>query len=170
MNFLELANMRYSVRKYSDKPVAQADLDRILEAGRRAPTAINNQPQRILVVQSQEGLASLEKGANPYKAPLALIVCADMAESFRDPETGDDTYLIDAANVANYMMLEAASLGVGSVWVGQFDRYAVRGAFNIPEGFAVVCVLLMGYPATDGAPVVRTERKPLSETVFMESF
>ena len=59
MRFLDLAKERYSVRKFSDKPVEQEKLDLIVEAGRIAPTAHNNQPQRILVLQGKEAMEKL---------------------------------------------------------------------------------------------------------------
>lgn len=76
MDFLELAKERYSVRKFSDKKVEREKLDAILEAGRCAPTAVNYQPQRVLVLESPEALEKL-KGCTPYHfhAPLALLVC-----------------------------------------------------------------------------------------------
>ena len=65
MDFLELAKERYSVRKFSDKKVEREKLDAILEAGRCAPTAVNYQPQRVLVLESPEALEKL-KGCTPY--------------------------------------------------------------------------------------------------------
>ncbi len=60
MDFLELAKERYSVRKFSDKKVEREKLDAILEAGRCAPTAVNYQPQRVLVLESPEALEKLK--------------------------------------------------------------------------------------------------------------
>lgn len=84
MDFLELAKERYSVRKFSDKKVEREKLDAILEAGRCAPTAVNYQPQRILVLESPEALEKL-KGCTPYHfhAPLALLVCYDREASWK---------------------------------------------------------------------------------------
>ena len=77
MSFLELAKKRHTVRKYQPKKVEEEKLLAILEAGRIAPTGANTQPQRILVIREQAGLAKLSKGATVYGAPLALIICAD---------------------------------------------------------------------------------------------
>ena len=76
-DFLSLAKERYSVRAYTGQPVEQEKLAAILEAGHVAPTAHNNQPQRVMVVQSAAGREKLSRAANLYGAPLALIVCAD---------------------------------------------------------------------------------------------
>ena len=69
-----LIHNRFATRSYLPQPVEDAKLTRILEAGRLAPTGANAQPQRILVVQSAEGLAKLSQAANIYHAPLALVV------------------------------------------------------------------------------------------------
>lgn len=60
MNFAELSAQRYSLRKFSDRPVEDALLQQVLEAGRNAPTAHNNQPQRIFVLQSPEAMAKAD--------------------------------------------------------------------------------------------------------------
>ncbi len=60
MDFAALAAQRYSLRKYSDRPVEQEKLDAILETGRNAPTAHNNQPQRIFVIRTPEGLEQVD--------------------------------------------------------------------------------------------------------------
>lgn len=77
MSVLDLVKKRYSVRKYEDKPVEEEKLQKLLEAGRVAPSAKNNQPSRLIVVREKTGLEKLKKGANVYGAPLAIIVAGD---------------------------------------------------------------------------------------------
>ena len=78
MSFLDLMKERYSVRKFSDKKVEDEKLELILEAGRVAPTAKNYQPQRMLVLRSEENIAKLNK-LSPcvYGATTAIMVCGD---------------------------------------------------------------------------------------------
>ena len=170
-DFLDLAKRRFSTRRYLEKKVEQEKLDVILEAGRVAPTTENGQPQRILVVQDEQGLIALESGGNPYRAPLVLVVCADIADSFHDPETNRDSYEVDATIVTTHMMLAATDQGLGSIWVGQFDREGVRRSFNLPEEWTIVCMLLIGYADSESdVNRHRTTRRPLAETVFYGSF
>lgn len=77
MNFSDLVKQRYSVRKYDPRPVEPEKLAAILEAGRLAPTAVNYQPQRILVVQGED--MEKMKGCTPclYGQPVCLVVCYD---------------------------------------------------------------------------------------------
>ena len=170
-DFLDLAKRRFSARKYLDKKVEREKLDVILEAGRVAPTTENGQPQRILVVEDEQGLIALESCGNPYRAPLAFVICADVGDSFHDPETNRDSYEVDAVIVATHMMLAAADQDLGSIWIGQFDRKSIRRSFNVPEEWAIVCILLIGYADCESdMDRHRTARRPLEETVFYGSF
>ena len=91
MDFLSLAKKRYACRKYAPAKVEQEKLDIILEAGRVAPTGANRQPQRLIVVRSQEGMERLARCTRDFGAPCAVIVCADTGEAWTrkyDGKTG----------------------------------------------------------------------------------
>lgn len=77
MDFLKLAKKRYACRKYLSRQVEPEKLELILEAGRVAPTGANRQPQRLVVVQSKEGMERLARCTRDFGAPTAVIVCAD---------------------------------------------------------------------------------------------
>ncbi len=83
MDFLTLARTRCSTRSYKDTPVEPEKLAKILEAARIAPTGKNAQAFKLLVIESPEGLKKLEAATNFYHAPLAVIVCADKASTWR---------------------------------------------------------------------------------------
>jgi nitroreductase len=172
MDFLELAKKRCSVRKYDEQKVEQEKLLKILEASRVAPTAANFQPQRLLVIQKKEGLEKLKKGANVHGAPLAIIVCSDHGTTWKRSLDGKDTADIDASIVTDHMMLEATTLGLGSIWVCAFDSTVLKKEFNIPEGFEPINILGIGYSAVPAESPDRhdTKRKPLDSTVFYETF
>lgn len=83
MNFAELSAQRYSLRKFSDRPVEDALLQQVLEAGRNAPTAHNNQPQRIFVLQSPEAMAKADACmGSHFHPPVLLAVAYDPAEAW----------------------------------------------------------------------------------------
>ena len=171
-NFLNLAEKRFSVRRFSDKAIDEKALHKILRAGYVAPTACNRQPQRILVINSEEGLAKLRKcTACHFGAPAAMLVCYDKSECWKrefDAKTSGD---IDASIVTTHMMLEAADLGIGTTWVMYFIPEAVREEFHIPENIEPVALLVMGYPAQDAAPFPgHSEFRPLEETVLYNTF
>lgn len=171
MDFLEMAKTRYSARSYSDKKIEKEKLDKILEAGRIAPTAVNFQPQKIIVVQSEEGLSKLSSAAKTYNPPTALIVCADKDISWKRRRYDNmDSGTIDASIVTTYMMLEARSLGIDSLWICAFNPDAIRAEFKLPENIVPVNILELGYADCEPKSSDRydSERKPLSETVFYE--
>lgn len=173
MKFIDLAQERYSLRKFSDKPVEKDKLELVLKAGRFAPTACNNQPQRILVIESSEAREKLKK-CTPchFNAPVALLVCYDRAASARRQYDDYDTGEADASIVATHMMLQIADLGMGSTWVAHFDPAAVRNEFSLPESVVPVALLPFGYPAQDAAPnaQMHNSRKALEETVVYNHF
>ena len=170
MSFIELASSRFSVRSFKDTPVPEDVTEKILEAGRLAPTARNNQPQRIIAVRSDEGLEKFRKCTScHFNAPLAFIVCCDTEECWKRPFDGKSSSDVDASIVATHMMLEAADLGIGSTWVMFFDPDKTRAEFSIPEKIEPVAVLVMGYAADDCVPSDRhSSRKSIGETVRFE--
>lgn len=170
--FLELAADRYSVRKFSQRPVEQEKLDLILRAGQLAPTAHNNQPQRILVVNSAEALEKLKKcTTSHYNCAAALIICYDKNECWVRPYDGKNSGDVDASIVTTHMMLEAENLGIGTTWVMYFIPEAVKTEFELPENIEPTAILVMGYPADDAAPGPRhAERFDLDKTVFYNKF
>ena len=153
MDFLTLARERYSVRKFTEQPVKQEDLDKILAAGHLAPTACNFQPQRVLVLRSGEALEKL-KGCTDchFNAPTALIVCADLERCWKRKFDGKLSSDVDASIVTTLMMMEAQELGVGTTWVMYFDPQKVRRTFGLPDHVDPVAILVMGYPAPDAVP------------------
>ncbi len=172
MELSELMSTRYSVRKFQNRVVDPQVLNAILQAGQVAPTACNNQPQRILVVQDPDNLARLTAATRyTFGAPCLLVVCSDPSASWERSYDGLNSATIDAGIVATHMMLQAWALGVGSCWVCAFDPVKVRRALRIPEQYRIEFLLPIGYPAPDAAPGANhARRKPLAETVFYEKF
>ncbi|MGN0728799.1 nitroreductase family protein [Treponema sp.] len=171
MDFIELSRKRYSVRKFSARPVEAEKIASVLEAGRLAPTAKNSQPQKIFVIKSREALERIHK-ATPmtYNAPVVLMVCYDSKASYKNNADrhfpGYDGGETDAAIVTAAMMMEATDLGLGTLWARGYDSQTIYDAFPEISGLELVCLLDIGYPAEDSEPSERHSlRKELSETV-----
>ena len=171
MNFAQLCEQRYSVRKYDSKPIEAEKLEMILNAGRLAPTAKNLQPQRILVVQG-DGLEKM-KECTPcmYGQTAVLVVCYDKEVSWKS-RSGREIGDVDGGIVMTSMMYQAQDLGIGSLVVGIYKEEPLRASFNIPENYEIVALLMLGYPAEDSEPneKLHFSRKDLSETVSYGSF
>lgn len=171
MSFLEIAKKRYSVRKYTEDQVYPEILLKILEAGRVAPTATNSQPQRMIVIQSPEGLAKIGKAANYFGAPTVILVCGDIEEACIRGYDNKSTIETDIGIVTTHMMMEAEDRGVGSVWICNFKPDIIRKEFNLPKNIIPYNILALGYPADEAKSPNRhaTVRKPIGETVFYEN-
>lgn len=172
MEFLELTKARYSCRKFLKRQVEREKIEKILEAGRLAPTACNFQPQRILVITDSEKIEALKECTKfTFDAPVILLVCYDKGESWKRKYDGHDEGIVDSSIVSTHMMLQISELGLGSTWVGSFDTNKAREILNVPENFEIVNLLPFGYPAEDALPSAKhEERKELQETVFWNEF
>lgn len=172
MSFLDLAKKRYSVRSYSDKKLEKEKLDLILEAAHIAPTGANKQPQKLIVVQEEEGLCKIGKAANIYGAQCAIIVCSDENQVWTRPFDGKKITDIDASIVTDHMMLEATDLGLGTVWICYFKPDVLKAEFDIPDNLVPVNILAIGYTNETALPTDRHNktRKPVSEIVKYETY
>ena len=172
MEFEKLIAERYSVRKFTEAHLPQAVIDKILEAAHKAPTGCNYQPQRILVLNTDEALAKLRTCTRShFNAPAAMLVCHNREESWKRSYDGALSSPVDAAIITTYLMLAAWDQGVGSCWVMHFDPAAAREAFRIPESVEPVALLVMGYPAEDAKPLpMHFAIRPMEEVVVYDSF
>ena len=167
MDFAKLAAERYSLRKFSDRPVEAEKLSAVLEAGRNAPTAHNLQPQRIFVLQSSEALEKVDgcTGAH-FHPPVMLLVAYDPEAAWKREDDGKNHGEIDAAIAVTQMMLQAADLGLGTTYVGMFNPEKLLAAFPEMEGLNMTAILALGYPAEGAHPAkLHTVRKPMGEMV-----
>lgn len=172
MDFYKLASDRYSVRKYESKHLEQSVVDQILACGHVAPTGCNFQPQRILVLNTDESIEKLRQCTRShFHAPTAMIIGYDKRDSWVRKQDGALSAPVDAAIVATHMMLMAQSLNVGTCMVMAFDPVALRAAFQIPADYEISLILLMGYPHKDAAPIaMHSTFRPLDETVAYDRY
>ncbi len=168
MTFLELAKARYSVRSFSSKSIENEKLDAILLAGRIAPTAKNNQPQKIYVVKSAESLEKINSVCRCiYGAPVVLVVAYENGTDWQSPlMEGHHSGETDCAIVCTHMMMEATEQGIGSCWVGMFNSDEVKAVLGLPDNVTVCALLPIGYSADDAAPSERhTLYRDIAETI-----
>lgn len=172
MDFEKLITERYSVRSFKPEHLPQPVIDKLLAAAHKAPTGCNYQPQRILVMNTDESLAKLKDCTKcHFNAPTAMLVCHNKDESWVRKYDGALSSSVDAVIVTTYLMLAAQNEGVGACWVMHFDPDAMRNSFNIPEGIEPAALLVMGYPSEDSKPLdLHFKFRPLCETVFYEDF
>lgn len=172
MEFIKLAAERYSLRKFSNKPIEKEKLDLVLKSAQLAPTACNNQPQRILVIESEAALEKLRNCTRyHFNAPLVFLVCYDSTSSWVRSFDGKNSGDIDASIVTTQMMLQATDIGLGTTWVGHFDPELIIKTFELPKNIIPVALLPMGYAAEDATKnPLHSQRLPIEKTVFYNNF
>lgn len=136
--YVTLLGHRYSCRKFGEAQLTDDELSVILEAARKSPSARNNQPTRLCVVQGEEGLAKIDECTKcRYGAPTCIIVAYDYETSSHPqapmgPETCDFGD-IDASIAMTNMDNAAASLGLGGCWVGASTTKPFASASTFPR-------------------------------------
>ena len=165
MDFLELARERYSVRKMKPEIVKQEDLNKILEAARLSPTAKNMQRERLLVVNTEEGIEKIKQCTLcDFGATTIIIISYEKDDEQNESEDSKKYGLIDTGIVATHMCLEATNLGLGTTMVGLFDRELTKKLFNIPAKYQPELLLPIGY--IDRKPsILHERRKSIEELV-----
>lgn len=169
-NFLQLAETRRSVRAYKPDEVPEELLQTVLEAGRLAPSAVNKQPWRFLVVRSETGRRALGAAYARewfWKAPVIIVVCILPQEAWVRSYDGKNYAMVDGALAMDHMQLAAAELGLGTCWIGAFDPAAAREILGLPDGVEIVGMTPVGFPDVETHPRGRS-RRPLVETVMKE--
>lgn len=172
MEFEKLISDRYSVRNFKQEHLPQSVIDKILEAGHKAPTGCNYQPQRILVLNTDTSIEKLKSCTKcHFNAPTAMLICHNTDESWKRPYDGALSSSVDAVIVTTHLMLASQNTGVGSCWVMHFNPAAIREAFNIPGNYEPAALLVMGYPSDDAKPLdLHYKSRPIDEVVFYDSF
>ena len=168
MSIQELTQKRYSVRKFSDRPVEPEKLKTILAAGNAAPTAKNLQPQRIYVLQSEEALAKLDTLTHcRYGAKTVLLFTYDANEDWKNPlEEGVHSGIEDASIAATHIMLAATELGLDTCWCNYFANSKLEQTFELPESEKSVLIMPIGYASESAKPAPgHSQKKELAETV-----
>ncbi len=164
MDAFEAVRTLLAVRNYQDKPVPEASLRRILEAGRLTGSSMNGQPWHFIVIQNRDTLRQLGSllRTGPYVAgaPLAIVVAIDNTQYS----------LSDASRAIQSMMLTAWTDGLGSNWVGFGGLDNLKPLLGIPSEVEVLAVVPIGYPKDKVSGHGKKQRKALSEVAYREQW
>ena len=179
INILELIKSRQSDRKYSDKPIEKEKLERIVEAGRMAPSACNAQPWKFVVVDQPPLLEKLTEaasakllGMNSFvsQATVMIVVVreqANLSSKIGATIKNKDYSLIDIGIASQSICLQAEAEGIGSCMLGWFDEKSVRKTLGIPKSKRVELIITLGYPLGEKR---EKRRKPKEETIAYNKY
>ncbi len=166
MDVFELIRTRRSIRRYREELVERDKIEKILEAARLSPSALNRQPWRFVLVSSQEAIDGINYACNQtWEAPYMVLACADPRESWVR-EDGENYWKVDTALAMQNLMLAAWEEGLGTCWVSSFNENDLKAMLGIPEHIRVLAITPLGYPAERKGPV--RDRKPLGEIIHYE--
>ena len=178
-DMLELILKRQSDRRYSNKPVEREKLERIMDAGRMAPSACNAQPWKFVVVTEAKLIKELSEaasakliGMNTFvnQAP-AIVVIVRERPNFSSKVGGTiknkDYSHIDIGIAAENICLQAAAEGIGSCIIGWFDEKSIRKILNIPSSKRVELLITLGYSISEYR---EKKRKPPEDTVSYNKY
>jgi nitroreductase len=156
---------RRSIRRYKKEPVPEGVKAKILEAGRRAPSAANRQPWHFVVCEDPAAKDKLSKGR--WSGFIKDSAFSVIGVSLPFDETSKKFGVIDTTIALQNMVLAAEVQGVGSCWVGDFNEEDVKKTFGIPEEASIVCVVSFGLPDEKPGP---RKMKPLAEMVHRDKW
>ncbi len=151
--FLETIFARRSIRKYTQEPVEQKEIEMLLKAAMAAPSASNRKPWQFVVVTERETLDALAE-AHPYgkmlfDAPLCISVCGDLTEIER-------YWVQDCSAATENLLLAATALGLGAVWLGVYPRdqrvASLRTTLALPDHITPLNLISIGHPAEEKEP------------------
>ena len=158
---LELISRRQSDRKYSDRPVETEKIERIIEAGRLAPSACNAQPWKFIAVNEPGLLKKLSEaasakllGMNTFvdQAPFMLVIVREspnMTSRIGATVKNKDYSRIDIGIAAENICLQAEAEGLGSCMLGWFDEKMVKKILGIPGSKRVELIITIGYSLSE---------------------
>lgn len=144
---------RRSIRQYTNEPVTEEQIERLLQAAMAAPSANNRRPWHFVVATERETLDALAE-THPYarmltQAPLCIVPCGD-------PAASEHYWVQDLAAATENILLAAVGLGLGAVWCSMEPRAerieAARGVLGIPPGIVPFCYIAVGHPAEEKEP------------------
>jgi nitroreductase len=165
MDLLPEIDKRVSIRTFKDTPVPKEAVERILEAGRLAPSAKNRQPWRFIVIQDKEKREKIKTAAFSQEhvgsAPVIIAGCTTNVD-YTMPN-GQISYPVDLSIALSYMSLQAVREGLGTCFISTYDESDIKSILSVPYSMRVVLLLLIGEAAeTPMRPLRHDTRRVIS--------
>ena len=156
MDLINILKKRKSIRKYTDEQIPEEYIEKILEAGKLAPSGRNKKPVKLIPIRDKE---TLEYLSNTRSHGSQILAGANTAIVVVGDSELSDTWIEDCSFAMMIMQLRATELGVGNCWVQVRGRYLdetgeltadlIKSKLNIEDKYSVECMLSLGMPAED---------------------
>jgi nitroreductase len=171
MNFKELAQRRYSVRSYQSTPVEKEKLIQVVEAALLAPSAVNFQPWKFVIVNDPSLLTKLQSCYHREwfkSAPACIVAIGDHDKGWHRPTDGKDYTDIDVAIAIDHLMLAATEIGLGTCWICHFNAEKCADLFQLSSNFEPIAMIPIGYPESENGP--EKKRKSIDQSMQWNKF
>ena len=159
---LQLMKERRSIRKFKEDPVPDSSIEKILEAARWCQSASNRQPWRFIVLRNKDLNEKLSHFATYGKflkqAPVSICIVADKG-------TAPNWYIHDTSMASHQMCLMIWALGLGTCWLGSFDREKAAPLLKLKKSEYLTTILPIGVPDEHPKPTSRKELKEIVERI-----
>lgn len=162
-SILDIIFSRRSIRKYQDQPVSKEQLIQLLQAGMAAPSANNGRPWEFIVASQEEIMEELRAGLpyGKYNAPAAIAICYN--PEIASSPSSERWWVQDCCAAQENMLIAAAGLGLGSVWIGVYPKpevvSIVRRVLNIPASITPLALMYVGHPLESKPPRTQYEER-----------
>lgn len=170
-DLMEIITNRRSIRSYKSQEIEEEKLEYLLDAFRKAPSAKNRQPWKLVIVKDKHKKSDLTIACNNQifiaEAPIIIIACAKEDEAYSAMGGYLNSFSVDIAIALEHLILAATELGLGTCWIGSFKEKLVKDLLDIPENVRVVALTPLGYPNKE---TPNRGRKSLSEIVCYERY
>ncbi len=155
-DFIDLFFKRRSIRKFTEEPVSHADLTTLLKAAMSAPSGWNAQPWEFVVVTEEETLEKIRKSLMFAKMVAPAAICVLGSQRMQTHESGNDLWEQDCSAASENILMAAAALGLGAVWIGVHPVFVfekqLTSILNLPEGTRPFSLIYVGHPAEEKEP------------------
>ena len=171
-DILDIIKKRRSIRVYQREKVDEELLIKLLQAGMAAPSASNSRPWEFVVVTDEALLAELRSKLQygKMKAPAAIIVLGNL--QIAEKESSVRFWVQDCAAATQNILIAAAGMGLGTVWIGAYPKEdvmsAIREILDIPENVQPLSLIYVGYPAEDKEPRTQYDEQRVHWQKYVE--
>lgn len=168
MDFYDVCKERYSVRSFSDRVVEKDKIERVIEAIRLAPTALNNQPYFIYCIQQANNLEKLIKAnAVTYGANTIMVICSNKNNFWKNRYSMQENILQDIGIIGVTALYACTNEGLGSCYVCNFDPNKLKDLLNIDDNLVPECLICIGYKDEKGIPSDRHFLRKATEDIVI---
>ena len=169
MDFTDVIKSRRSIRKFKEDIIEDEILERIIEAGRLAPTWANKQGVRYIIVKDSSLIKEIANATTQKwteNVPMFIVVFIAPNKSGKNMNNLE-YFTVDAAICMEHLILAATNEGLGTCWIGWFDEYKIKSTLSIPEKVRVIALTPLGYSKYTPR---EQNRKPIEQICFSEKY